>query len=97
MQEVQGHTCVLVAVGGRLVALLSIADPLKPEAASVVAALRAANITCCMLTGDNQRTAYAVAKQLHVDAVFAEVLPAEKAQVRLGQAGRVWRLGGSRA
>lgn len=72
---------MLVAVGHRLVALLSIADPLKPEAASVVAALRNLGVACCMLTGDNKRTAQAVASQLRVDAVFAEVLPAEKAQV----------------
>lgn len=81
VQEARGHTCVLVAVGHRLVALLSIADPLKPEAASVVAALRNLGVACCMLTGDNKRTAQAVASQLRVDAVFAEVLPAEKAQV----------------
>ncbi|GAX78867.1 hypothetical protein CEUSTIGMA_g6306.t1 [Chlamydomonas eustigma] len=80
-EESKGHTCVLVAVGGRLVALLSIADPLKPEALSVIAALKAAKVSCCMLTGDNKRTAHAVAAMLHVDAVFAEVLPAEKAQV----------------
>ncbi len=72
---------MLVAVGKRLVAMLSIADPLKPEAAAVVSMLRAAKVSCCMLTGDNKRTANAVAAMLQVDAVFAEVLPAEKAQV----------------
>ena len=71
-----------MAAGGRLLALVSIADPLKPEAAAVIRKLRAFNISCCMLTGDNKRTAHAVASQLDVDAVFAEVLPSEKAQVR---------------
>lgn len=80
-EEAHGHTCVLVAVGFRLVAVLSIADPLKPEAAAVVAALRNSGVEVCMLTGDNHRTAQAVAAQLSVSAVFAEVLPAEKAQV----------------
>ena len=77
-----------MAAGGRLAALLCIADPLKPEAAAVVKLLRASGVSCCMLTGDNKRTAQAVAAQLEVDAVFAEVLPAEKAQVRRGEERR---------
>ncbi|KAG1659065.1 hypothetical protein FOA52_012066 [Chlamydomonas sp. UWO 241] len=80
-EELLARTCVLAAVGGRLAALICIADPLKPEAAAVVAALKAQNVSCCMLTGDNARTANAVAAQLKIDAVFAQVLPAQKAQV----------------
>jgi len=80
-EEARGHTCVMVAAGGRLSAVLCITDPLKPEAAAVVATLHKQGVSCCMLTGDNARTAHAVAAELKVDAVFAEVLPAQKVQV----------------
>ena len=79
--ESQGQTIVFVSFGRRLVAILSIADPVKKDAAEVIQTLTASGISCCMLTGDSQRTAMAVAHQLGIDSVFAQVLPAEKAQV----------------
>ncbi len=62
--ETTGHTCVLAALNGRLAGVVAIADPLKPEAAGVVSALRARGIQCIMITGDNWRTARALASQV---------------------------------
>uniref|UniRef100_A0A7S0V0D8 Uncharacterized protein n=2 Tax=Polytomella parva TaxID=51329 RepID=A0A7S0V0D8_9CHLO len=63
-QQRKGRTCVFVAVEGVLAAVIAIEDPLKPEAAAVVAALRKRRIRCVMLTGDNTETAMAVGAQL---------------------------------
>eukprot|EP00198_Chlamydomonas_reinhardtii_P009930 XP_001699267.1 heavy metal transporting ATPase [Chlamydomonas reinhardtii] len=78
--ESSGHTCVHVALNGRLVGILAVADPLKPEAPGVVAALRSRKVEVVMLTGDNWRTARALAAQLGIETVFAETLPKTKAQ-----------------
>ncbi|KAG2488839.1 hypothetical protein HYH03_012637 [Edaphochlamys debaryana] len=78
--ESSGHTVVHVALNGYLAGLLAIADPLKPEAAGVVGALRARGVDCVMLTGDNWRTARALAGTLGIDQVNAETLPKTKAQ-----------------
>jgi len=86
--EGRGHTCIFVAAAGRLVAAVAVADPVKPEAAGVVAALHGAGVTCHMLTGDNWVTARIIAAQLGIRHVTAEVLPAGKAEaVRALQAG----------
>ena len=71
-RELRGQTCVLVAAAGSLVAALAVSDPLKPEAAAVVAALRGRGMEVHMITGDNWRTARAVARRLGLaDAVGA--------------------------
>ncbi len=74
-----GRTAVWVAVNGRAVALLGIADAPRPTSAAAVTALRQAGIEVIMLTGDNQATAQRIAGQLGVQTVIAEVLPGEKA------------------
>ncbi|KAK2078769.1 hypothetical protein QBZ16_003609 [Prototheca wickerhamii] len=81
LEEMQGRgcTCVLIAVGATLLAALAVQDPLKPEARGVVAALHSAGVSCVLLTGDNWRTARAIAGQLGIRRVTAEVLPAGKA------------------
>jgi Cu+-exporting ATPase len=80
---------VLLCAAGRLLGVLSVQDPIKPEARGVVAALHALRMRCVLLTGDNWRTARAIAEQLGISAVAAEVLPAGKvAKVRELQAGR---------
>ena len=79
----RGVTAVFVAADGRALGLLAVADTLKPEAAEVVARLRGMGIGVVLLTGDHSRTAEAVARELSVDRVVAEVLPQDKAaQVR---------------
>ena len=68
----------MVAVAGVLVAVLAITDPLKPEARGVVTALHQMGLMCHLLTGDNWRTARAIAEQLGVLNVSAECLPGAK-------------------
>jgi Cu+-exporting ATPase len=77
----EGHTVMLVAVDGRAAGLVAVADPVKPSAPEAIAALRADGIRIVMVTGDARRTAEAVARRLGIDAVEAEVLPADKAAV----------------
>lgn len=76
----QGRTPLYMAVEGRMAALLGVADPLKPEAPAVVRRLRDMGVRVVMLTGDNRRTAHAVARQAGIDDVRAEVLPDQKEQ-----------------
>jgi Cu+-exporting ATPase len=66
------------AIDGRLAALLAVADPVSAGAATAVAALRAQDLAIVMVTGDNQKTAAAVARAVGIDAVVAEVLPEGK-------------------
>lgn len=75
-----GKTVIAVAVDGRAVGLLAISDAVKTDALPTVQALRAAGIEPLMLTGDDLRTAQAVAAEVGIETVFAEVLPGEKAE-----------------
>jgi Cu2+-exporting ATPase len=85
-----GQTVVWVAVGGRAVALIGIADAPRPTSAAAVAALAEAGVEVVMLTGDNQATAQRIAAQLGVPTVIAEVLPGDKASkiAELQQTGK---------
>ena len=77
--EQAAETVVAVSRNGTCLGLIGIADAIKPDAADAVARLRAAGISPVMLTGDNERTARAVAVQVGIDDVRAQVLPGEKA------------------
>jgi Cu+-exporting ATPase len=79
--ESEGKTAMLIAKGGALAGVIAVADTLKPEAAEAVAALAREGVEVVMLTGDNERTAQAIARQLGIGNVIAEVLPADKAKV----------------
>ena len=85
-----GRTSVLVAVDGRAVAVIALADAARETAPAAVAALHQAGVQVVMLTGDNQATAQRIADQLGIDTVIAEVLPADKATkvAELQAAGR---------
>ena len=74
----QAKTTMLVAVDGRLAGALAVADGLRPEASAALAALREMGLRTAMLSGDNQQTAEAVARQAGIDHVVAGVLPAGK-------------------
>jgi P-type Cu+ transporter len=76
-----GQTVMFVAIEQRLAGLIGVADPIKATARDAVDALHQAGIRVVMLTGDNRRTAEAVAKTLRIDAIEAEVLPDRKAAV----------------
>lgn len=76
-----GKTTIFVAKNNRLIALLAIADTLKPHSSLAVGQLRKMGIDVVMLTGDKERTAQAIARQAGISEVIAEVLPSEKAKV----------------
>ena len=77
--EEQGKTAVLVSAGGELQGVIALADALKPEAPQAMAELRRMGIQLAMITGDNARTARAVAQRLGISEVAAGVLPDGKA------------------
>ncbi len=77
--EQAGRTAIWVAAGGRALGLIGLADTVKPDAARVVAELHRMGLTTVMLTGDNRAAADAVARELGIDRVLAEVLPEDKA------------------
>jgi Cu+-exporting ATPase len=75
----RGTTVIAVAVDGSLAALLAVSDPIKESARNAIHQLHREGLRIAMLTGDSRRTAEAVARELGIDQVEAEVLPAEKA------------------
>ena len=77
--ELAGKTAMLIGFDGALVGVIAVADTIKPEAKEAIAALRSEGVEVVMLTGDNQRTAEAIGRELGIDRVIAEVLPADKA------------------
>nr|WP_270168329.1 heavy metal translocating P-type ATPase [Paenibacillus sp. SYP-B4298] len=87
--EAEGKTAMLVAVDGSYVGLLAVADTVKPTSAEAIRKLHEAGLEVYMLTGDNERTARAIAAQVGIEKVIAEVLPASKAEEvkRLQEAG----------
>ena len=74
-----GKTPMFIAVNGQAVGLIAVADVLKPEAVSALARIRQLGLNTIMLTGDNRRTAEAIAQQAGITQVVAEVLPEDKA------------------
>jgi Cu+-exporting ATPase len=94
--EAAGRTAVAAGWDGRARALFVVADTVKPSSAEAVAQLRALGLTPVLLTGDNQATARAVADEVGIADVIAEVLPSEKADVvrRLQAEGHVVAIAG---
>lgn len=76
--ESQGKTVMMIAQEGKLIGLIAVADTIKDSAPDGVAALKKRGITVVMITGDNKRTANAIAQKLDIDEVLAEVLPDQK-------------------
>ncbi len=76
---VSGKTPIFVAMDGKLAGFIAVADAVKPTAASAISALKAMGIEVIMITGDNERTANAIARQVGIERVVAGVLPQDKA------------------
>ena len=87
----QGKTPLYFAEDRRLLGVIAVADVVKPDSAAAIAALRRSGCEVVLLTGDNQRTAEAIARQVGVDRVIAQVLPQDKARCieDLQKAGRL--------
>jgi Cu+-exporting ATPase len=79
--EDSGKTVVFITVDGELEGIIGIADTLKPSSAEAVSSLQRMGLEVVMLTGDNRRTAEAIAQQVGIERVFAEVRPHQKAAV----------------
>ncbi len=79
-----GQTVMFVAIDGRPAGLLGVADPIKETTAAAIGALHAEGVRIVMLTGDNLTTARAVAREIGIDDVVAEVLPDQKAEAVKG-------------
>jgi len=92
----QGQTVMFVVVDNEVAGILGVADPIKENTPDAIAALHEEGIRVVMLTGDNRKTADAVAARLSIDEVIAEVLPDQKAEVvnRLQEAGNVVAMAG---
>jgi heavy metal translocating P-type ATPase len=88
----EGKSPLYAAIDGKLAAIIAVADPIKPSTPEAIGALHALGLKVAMITGDNRRTAEAIARQIGIDEVVAEVLPDGKVEVvkRLRQAhGRI--------
>jgi P-type Cu+ transporter len=92
----QGQTVMLLAVDGRLAGLLGVADPIRPTTPEAVRLLHADGLRIIMVTGDSRTTAEAVAGELGIDEVIADVLPQEKTAIvqRLQGEGRIVAMAG---
>ena len=92
----QGKTPLYFAEDRQLLGVIAVADVVKPDSAAAIAALRRSGCEVVLLTGDNQRTAEAIARQVGVDRVIAQVLPQDKARCieDLQKAGRLVALVG---
>jgi Cu+-exporting ATPase len=78
--EAEARTTVLIALGGRIIGAVGIADTVKEGAAEAVRQLKETGFEVAMITGDNERTAHAIAERVGIDRVLAEVLPDRKAE-----------------
>lgn len=76
----EGKTPMYVAAGGQLLGLIAVADVVKPSSREAISMLREMGVEVIMMTGDNQRTAQAIAAQVGIDSVLAEVMPRTKAE-----------------
>jgi Cu+-exporting ATPase len=95
-RRADGQTVMLVAIDGKAAGIVAVADPVKASTPDAIRDLHAAGLRIVMLTGDSRATAEAVARQVGIDAVEADVLPARKREVvmRLQQEGRTVAMAG---
>lgn len=86
----EGQTPLYAAIDGKLAAIITVADPMKETTPAAIAAMHEQGLKVAMITGDNRRTAQAIAKRLGIDEVVAEVLPDGKVEAlkRLSAGGK---------
>jgi len=91
-----GATPVFMAIDGKPAGIIVVADPVKPNAKEAIAALKASGLSIVMLTGDNAKTAKAVADAVGISDIEAQVMPADKSRIvqKLQQQGRVVAMAG---
>src|SRR5262249_35224853 len=91
-----GATVILIARDGRAAGVAASSDPIKPSTSEALRSLRAEGIEIVMLTGDHRATAMAIARQLGIEKVEAEILPDQKAEIvmRYRSMGRVVAMAG---
>ncbi|MFB5603339.1 MAG: heavy metal translocating P-type ATPase [Nitrosopumilus sp.] len=77
--ESQGKTAIMVGIDNRIEGIIAVADSLKESSPMAIAALKDLGIECIMITGDNEKTASAIAKEVGIEKVIANVLPSDKA------------------
>lgn len=89
--ESEGKTAIMVAVDNKLKGIIAVADSLKETSPMAIAALKDLKVECIMITGDNEKTAKAIAKSVGIEKVIANVLPSDKASEvkRLQSEGKV--------
>jgi Cu+-exporting ATPase len=94
--QTQGRTAVFLAIDNRAAGVLAVADPIKDSTAAAIRSLHESGIEILMLTGDNEKTARAVAEQLKIDGVEAGVAPEQKHDriQQLRQSGKVVAMAG---
>ncbi len=78
---VDGKTPMFFAADGKPLGIIAVADKIKSDAAAAIDSLKSKGIRCAMITGDNARTAAAIAKQCGIDDVYSEILPEQKAKI----------------
>lgn len=88
-QRARSATVIFVALSGKLAGFVAIADPIEETAPAALNGLRAAGVRIVMLTGDGKTTAEAVARELGIDEVIAEVFPEDRHTSRSACAARV--------
>ncbi len=81
MLESAGKTVMLIQQADRFIGLIALADQLRPESKAVIASLKQQGVLTVMLTGDNERVANAIGKEVGIDRIHADLLPSDKAQI----------------
>ncbi|XP_021319722.1 probable copper-transporting ATPase HMA5 isoform X2 [Sorghum bicolor] len=90
-EEENAHTCIIVAMDQEVVGIVSVSDPIKPNAHEVISYLKSMNVESIMVTGDNWGTANAIGKEVGIEKIIAEAKPDQKAEKVKELQEKLWR------